>query len=313
MTTEIDKKLIAASKIGDLEEITKLITAGADIHAQDEHQLTPVHWLARNGFIDALEFVLKKNSTTALFNQNNNTPLHSAAYGDQPASILTLLHFLADIHAKNKDGDTPLHSAAWKGSEQAIATLADNLPYLENTNNDGDTALHLAAWNNKLAALAMLIKKKANINHKNNDGDTPLHLAIKKGHSDIILFLLVSEADLKATNQSNQSPLDLLNEHKSELFNKQLLSLIDTLTGFILTKSTSQNSFFASAHTSEHLQSSKSLLKLIMERFSSPEELLKTLDLIKRDLHSLLLYKSNSQFEEVSAVTSVSRSQWSNC
>lgn len=60
MTTEIDKKLIAASKIGDLEEITKLITAGADIHAQDEHQLTPVHWLARNGFIDALEFVLKK-------------------------------------------------------------------------------------------------------------------------------------------------------------------------------------------------------------------------------------------------------------
>jgi ankyrin repeat protein len=135
-----------------------------------------------------MDLLILNGAKIHALNQNSNTPLHSAAYGNQPAAIRSLLGHGADKKAKNKDGDTPLHSAAWKGSDLSIHELADESS-IDEPNNERDTPLHLAAWNNQPSAVSALKLKNANLYARNDDGDTPADLAKKKKHEAVLLLL----------------------------------------------------------------------------------------------------------------------------
>lgn len=55
-----------------------LLEAGADLHALDADNETPLHWAAKHGPVEALEFLLKKGARTNLKDNQGNLPIDVA-------------------------------------------------------------------------------------------------------------------------------------------------------------------------------------------------------------------------------------------
>ena len=53
----------------------------------DEHGFTALHHAARAGKVEIMIILVGHGADIHALNRNNNTPLHSAAYGNQPDAI----------------------------------------------------------------------------------------------------------------------------------------------------------------------------------------------------------------------------------
>ena len=138
-------RLHKAAEKNDVESITALIIAGADVNIHDtKNSATPLHWAASNNSIEAIAVLVKAGADVNVKNIDGNTPLHLAAHNDDDEAIIALVKAGANVNAKDKDGDTPLHLAP---------------------NNDANKAI------------IALVKMGANVNAKNKDGITPLEVA----------------------------------------------------------------------------------------------------------------------------------------
>ena len=61
------------------EDVCKLLLeAGADIHALDNDDETPLHWAAKHGPVEALEFLLNRGAKTDLKDNQGNLPIDVA-------------------------------------------------------------------------------------------------------------------------------------------------------------------------------------------------------------------------------------------
>ncbi len=108
----LEGRLREAIYIGDLAGVQKLIGQGADIHAKDQHGLTP---------------------------------LHSAVTGNALAIAGLLIEQGADINARNEKMDmTPLHLAAFNGAVQMVALLLSHKVRTDIANDAGETAQQIA-------------------------------------------------------------------------------------------------------------------------------------------------------------------------
>jgi hypothetical protein len=107
----IDKELLKASGIGDVEKVKKLLKEGADVNAKDKWDDTPLHLAAIYGHIEVVKVLIE-----------------NGAY----------------VNAKNKFGNTPLHAAALNGHINVIKMLLERGAYLNIKNNEGKTAIDLA-------------------------------------------------------------------------------------------------------------------------------------------------------------------------
>ena len=64
-----------------------LLEAGADIHALDDDDETPLHWAAKHGPVEALEFLLKRGARTDLKDNQGNLPI-DVADSDEKKRVL---------------------------------------------------------------------------------------------------------------------------------------------------------------------------------------------------------------------------------
>ena len=119
-----------------------LIANGADVHAKDKNDLTPLHFAAEKNATETAALLLKNG---------------------------------ADVNAKNNDGSTtPLHWAAYNGRNRNSGAPAEKRRGCPCENKDGYTPLHLAAYNNATETAALLLKNGADVNAKSNEDATPL-------------------------------------------------------------------------------------------------------------------------------------------
>ena len=96
-----------------IEEISRHLEKGADIHMTDRHGWNPVHWACAKGYDDVLEVLLKeyRGSIKRSINQRDRlagfTPLHWACVGGH----LNCINILFDHNAKklkNNIGELPV-------------------------------------------------------------------------------------------------------------------------------------------------------------------------------------------------------------
>jgi ankyrin repeat protein len=146
---------------------------------------------------------------------DNQTPLHRAAYHNCVWACELLLSHRANIEAVDKDQLTPLHWAASNGRADCVACLLAHGANIEAVDNDQKTPLHLAAFGGRADCVACLLAHKANIGAADKRQQTPLHRAAFNGHAACVACLLAHGAKIDAVDEAQKTPLHLaaLTEH----------------------------------------------------------------------------------------------------
>uniref|UniRef100_A0A452RCP9 Poly [ADP-ribose] polymerase n=1 Tax=Ursus americanus TaxID=9643 RepID=A0A452RCP9_URSAM len=186
-TSDVDYRLLEASKAGDLETVKQLCSP-QNVNCRD-------------------------------LEGRHSTPLHFAAGYNRVSVVEYLLHHGADVHAKDKGGLVPLHNACSYGHYEVAELLVRHGASVNVADLWKFTPLHEAAAKGKyeicklllkhVDIAALLIKYNTCVNATDKWAFTPLHEAAQKGRTQLCALLLAHGADPTMKNQEGQTPLDL--------------------------------------------------------------------------------------------------------
>jgi ankyrin repeat protein len=187
--------LLAACTYGHAEAALRLISAKANVCAQNEHGATPMHYAAVEGMQSVVEALLLA---------------HQAESGDANSSKLVNCGHVK-VYNRHLDAyamRTPLISAAESGFAEVAAILLSSGAVLEDPDEDGRTALWLAARHSRLAAVRLLLQNGADTDVKDSKGVSVLEASMadaKKLNEDLVLALL--NKGISDVNDTAGSPL----------------------------------------------------------------------------------------------------------
>jgi len=104
--------LFGMVEAGNLEALSRAVSAGADVRELNDMQETLLHFAADRGHSLLCEFLLQKDSELVSFRDDMGfTPLHSAAISGRSEIARLLLKYGADKSARSVDGETPFDLA----------------------------------------------------------------------------------------------------------------------------------------------------------------------------------------------------------
>ena len=123
---DLTEKLISAVDEYDIDDIEKLVRAGADINARNSEGLTLVQMAIKDRTEDIAEILLSLGADVNLkAHSNGYTAMHYAADSGDEDLVALLLKHKANVNIADKRGETPLHIAAHEGHEDTVRKLLD--------------------------------------------------------------------------------------------------------------------------------------------------------------------------------------------
>ena len=154
-----------AAHADDIQTMTRLIAAGADVKAANRYGVTPL-WLAcLNGSAAAIELVLKAGADANAVLPGGETVLMTAARTGKLDAVNVLLRHGANVNAKEGwRGQTALMWAAAEGHAAVIEALVARGADVHTRSNGGFTALLFAAREGQISAAKALVAAGANLN-----------------------------------------------------------------------------------------------------------------------------------------------------
>jgi uncharacterized protein len=133
-----NNELCEAAGHGDVDEIDKLIMAGANPNAfEGTGSFTPLQRASREGHAAAIAALREAGANVNGANGQGISPLMFAAANGQTAAIDALIAAGADVHRANIDGDTALHWASAWGRVDATRVLLEAGAKLDVRNYEG--------------------------------------------------------------------------------------------------------------------------------------------------------------------------------
>jgi ankyrin repeat protein len=151
-----------------------LIRHGADVHARDENNSTPLHLASSCGRANAMQLLIQHGADVAALDNNDSTPSHlvSGSRGVPGLirlveSIQLLIHHGADVNARDKRKSTPLHLVAsprWKRGTDHVRLLLEHGADVDATDVNGRTPDEIALSTSRRASaeIARLIQDYRN-------------------------------------------------------------------------------------------------------------------------------------------------------
>ena len=137
---------IGAGQESVLDELNK----GANVNAQDDQGLTPLHYAARSSKdVSVVSLLLDLGADVNATSSKGFTPLHAAASGNPDPSVTALLlDGGADIEARDSNGATPLHHAVIFVNEDpsVLKLLLDRGADVDARSKLGDRPCQFAGW-----------------------------------------------------------------------------------------------------------------------------------------------------------------------
>jgi serine/threonine protein kinase len=121
----INKKLLKASGVGNVEEVKKLLKEEANVNAKDERDNTPLHFAASNGYIEVVKLLIENGAYVNAKNKNGSTPLHYAANKGHIEVFKLLLEHGANPNIKNNNGKTAIDLAREKGYSEIVKLIEE--------------------------------------------------------------------------------------------------------------------------------------------------------------------------------------------
>jgi uncharacterized protein len=154
-----------AAHVDDIQTMTRLIAAGADVKAANRYGVTPL-WLAcLNGSAAAIELLLNAGADANAVLPGGETVLMTAARTGKLDAVNALLRHGAAVDAKEDwRGQTALMWAAAEGHAAVIEALLARGADVHARSNGGFTALLFAAREGQIAATKALAAAGANLN-----------------------------------------------------------------------------------------------------------------------------------------------------
>ena len=192
--------------------------------------MTPLHYIAREGYLGYMAFVLEKDANVNLKNASGATPLHEAARSGNVAVMESLLDNGAEVNTQDAKGNSVLHIAIPPETHlDAINLFLSRGANLNIRDEHGDSPLHVAITLNRSEGLIeTLLSRGADVTIRDIDGKTPLYLAIEKGRINYIPLLLFYKSDIFAVDNNGITPYEkALRENPSIVY-----SLINNETVF---------------------------------------------------------------------------------
>lgn len=173
---------------------------------------------AATGNTQLIKTVLAKQVNVNGKNHKAWTPLHTAAYFNQPQAIALLVKANASLNARSKNGHTPVHFAATKGHGESLVFLLVAGASATERDYQGNTALLSAAnarHKNNVELISLLLAAGCTANDYNNGGWTALHCAALNCQADVVRILLKAQADPNIQETGNgRTPLHFVSAYE---------------------------------------------------------------------------------------------------
>ncbi|VDD81777.1 unnamed protein product [Mesocestoides corti] len=167
---DLGKKLLDASRNGDVEEVRSLINSGAPFTTD---------WVSYLSFLGI-------------------SPLHFSAMNGHLTTCEALLSAGISRDARTKVDRTPLHLAAQEGHADIVELLLKNGADLEAVDTLKMTALHWAAERGHYPVVQVLMRYGANLSLQNKFEMTPLEIAEFHGHVEAKDAMLTTQVEVNS-------------------------------------------------------------------------------------------------------------------
>ena len=184
-----------AAHEGRVDEIKRLIAAGADLNARDRAGRTPAHVAAFASHDNAVTVLAKGGADMNALENHVYDVLTIAAVANDPelVSLAMELGNKPDLITSVYDG-TALIAAAHLGHHDVVARLVAGGAPLDHVNNLAWTALIEAVvlgdgGPDHIKTVEILVEAGANKTIGDRDGVTPLQHATERGYTDMVKLL----------------------------------------------------------------------------------------------------------------------------
>ncbi|GAA6002293.1 hypothetical protein JCM10207_001050 [Rhodosporidiobolus poonsookiae] len=136
--------LMQAATSGNLELVTLLVGAGANVHATNDKGVTALHYAASKGHVNIGRMLISKGADVNARDRANQLPLHRAA----TTGSIPFVHLILQSKSPNKPekprlnlldraGNTPLHLAVESGHAELACVLIEGGADRERGDPDG--------------------------------------------------------------------------------------------------------------------------------------------------------------------------------
>ncbi|XP_077329436.1 ankyrin repeat and SOCS box protein 15 isoform X1 [Lithobates pipiens] len=197
-TSEINRKIVAAIKQGEITELQKYMQYKYALDEADENGWFPLHEAVVQPVRQITEIVLDAIYKPQWEQKTNDgeTPLTLAAKSGLVENVKALLEKGVWPNTKNRRGESPLLIAVRSGSYDMVVTLISynctiNQPCVRRW-----SAMHEAAKQGRNDLISLLIKNGANVSLRDGFGVTPLGVAAEFGQCEALEQLIHKGGDI---------------------------------------------------------------------------------------------------------------------
>lgn len=202
--SDVDKKtcdstpLLIAVLNDHTSVVIKLLEAGADSKAANQHSYTPMMVAAQKDYLGSLKALLRSKASP---NKDHGPflfrPLRSLG---RPSRVVYTCHF------------SPLFLAAKNGSSGCLKELLRakaDIDLAEETDDEMNSALHEAFKQDHPECVQALLAAKANFYQENSFGSTPIMMIKKTGQLECLRILIESKININQVNSRGNTALSI--------------------------------------------------------------------------------------------------------
>ena len=180
-------RMLCASRAGDLNEVTELVSRRPELVRCEYNYTPPLHFAVREGHVEVVRFLLELGADPAYRTYPFQDSLLIMAQDREHHDVADLLMEILSRRFPVMEGLADFLEAARKGELARVRSeLARNPDLARGSNDTGDTALHQAASGGHLPIVLALLDAGANVDAIRADGVRPINCVLRARSVDAL-------------------------------------------------------------------------------------------------------------------------------